>query len=195
MSAAEATFPVTMKTTRLVIRELEASDADAVQRCAGDPQVVRYLPFGPNTPDQTRTFLDRVLVAQQERPRRRYEMAVCQGDELVGCARISIGSPEHRQGDIGYMLCRELWGRGLMTEAAEAIIQFGFDSLGLHRIWATCGTENLASARVLDKLGMRREGHLRDERLVRGKWRDTYVYAIVEDEWRAARRHVRGRGV
>ncbi len=176
---------VTIRTTRLVVRELEATDADSVQRCAGDPEVVRYLPFGPNTPDQTRAFLDRVLVAQRERPRRDYELAICQDPELIGCVRISVRSPDHRQGDIGYMLRRDLWGRGLMTEVAQAIVRFGLDSLGLHRIWATCGTENRASARVLEKLGMRREGHLHHEKLVRGQWRDTYVYAIIEDEWRS----------
>jgi len=176
---------VTIRTTRLLIRELEATDADAVQRCAGDPEVVRYLPFGPNTPEQTGAFIARVLVAQRVRPRRDYELAICQDREMIGCVRVSIRSPDHRQGDIGYLLRRDVWGRGLMTEVAEAIVRFGFDSLGLHRIWATCGTENLASARVLEKLGMRREGHLRHERLIREKWRDTFVYAIVEDEWRS----------
>lgn len=185
MSSEVPVFPVAIRTTRLAIRELTAADADAVQRCAGDPEVVRHLPFGPNTPDQTRAFLDRVLVGQGERPRPDHEMAICQDDELVGCVRISIRSPEHRQGDIGYMLRRDLWGRGLMTRVAMAILRFGFDSLGLHRIWATCGTENLASARVPEKVGMRREGNLRHERLERGRWRDTYVYAIVEAEWRS----------
>ena len=178
-------FPVTIRTTRLVIRELDSSDADAVQRCAGDPEVVRNLPFGPNTPDQTRAFIERVLLTQRETPRHNYEMAISQNHGLIGCVRLTVRSADDRQGDLGYMLRRDRWGNGFMTEATRAIVGFGFESLGLHRIWATCGTENVASVRVLEKVGMRREGHLLHERLVRGKWRDTYVYAVLEDEWRS----------
>jgi RimJ/RimL family protein N-acetyltransferase len=180
-------FPVTIRTTRLVIRELDSSDADAVQRCAGDPEVVRHLPFGPNTPDQTRTFIERVLLAQRESPRRNYEMSICQNDELIGCVRLTVRSADDRQGDLGYMLRRDRWGNGFMTETTRAIVGFGFESLSLHRIWATCGTENAASVRVLEKVGMRREGHLLHERLVRGKWRDTYIYAVLEDDWRSGK--------
>jgi len=178
-------FPVTIRTTRLVIRELDSSDADAVQRCAGDPEVVRNLPFGPNTPDQTRRFVERVMLTQRDSPRRNYEMAISQNDGLIGCVRLTVRSAVDRQGDVGYMLRRDCWGNGFMTEATRAILGFGFESLGLHRIWATCGTENVASGRVLEKIGMRREGHLLHERLVREKWRDTYVYAVLENDWRS----------
>ena len=69
-----------------------------------------------------------------------------------------------------------------MTEAVNQIIEFGFSELGLHKIHATCGPDNFASTRVLEKSGMQREGYLREDRYVKGKWRDSILYAILESE-------------
>lgn len=71
-----------------------------------------------------------------------------------------------------------------MTEAAGALLGYGFTALDLHRVWATCDARNKASARVLEKIGMRREGLLVHERVVKGDWRDSCVYAVLKDEWR-----------
>ncbi len=71
-----------------------------------------------------------------------------------------------------------------MTEAASSLVEFGFTRPGLHRIWATCGIDNVGSMRVLEKLGMHREVHLREHLWLRGKWRDSCLYAILEREWR-----------
>ena len=89
----------------------------------------------------------------------------------------------------GYMFIHCLWvvgkskGQGYATEAARALVSFGFGTLRLHRVFATCDVRNVASARVLEKVGMRREGHCRGDKWVRGQWRDSYIYAMLEDEW------------
>ena len=77
------------------------------------------------------------------------------------------------------MISRDRAGSGYATEAAAAVLRFGFDTLGLHRIWATCRPENLGSSRVLEKIGMQREGHLRDHVMVRGAWQDSLLYAAI----------------
>jgi [ribosomal protein S5]-alanine N-acetyltransferase len=86
---------------------------------------------------------------------------------------------------LGYELDPHFWGSGYATEAANRFLAFGFRDMGLHRIWAWCIAENLASSRVLDKIGMRQEGHLREHEWMQGRWWDTLLYAILEQEWQA----------
>ena len=83
---------------------------------------------------------------------------------------------------MGYVLNKGYWEKGIATEAARAFVRFGFETLNLHRIFTTCCPENEASERVLQKCGMRLEGRLR-ENLLRGEWRDSLVYAIIDHEW------------
>ena len=86
---------------------------------------------------------------------------------------------------MGYVFRRDAWGNGYATEAAKALAASGFGQLGMHRIYAHCDVDNVASARVLEKAGMQREGLLRQHMLIRGRWRDSYLYAALEDEWQA----------
>ena len=87
-------------------------------------------------------------------------------------------------GDIGYEFSPDYWRQGYATEAASEIIRFGFEELELHRIWSWCIAENNGSWRVMEKLGMQREGLLRENEYFKGRWWDTLMYAILEDEWR-----------
>ncbi len=176
-----------IETPRLVLRELGDNDAPAVQAYAADPEVVRHLPWGPNTPEDTAGFLAMARATRDALPRTAYHLAIVlkNTDRLIGGCRIEIRSAANGSGDLGYVLDRRHWGHGYMTEAARALVAFGFERLALHRIWATCDVDNHASARVLEKLGMRREGHLRQNLRRRGEWRDSYLYAILEPEWRS----------
>ncbi len=83
----------------------------------------------------------------------------------------------------GYCFARPAWGQGFATEAARLILDFGFETLGIHRVRAGCDSENAASLRVLEKLGMRREGYFKHDCQIRGVWRDTVAFAILSDEW------------
>jgi len=105
--------------------------------------------------------------------------------ELVGDVLLTWASAEHRQGEIGYVLHPEHAGRGYVTEAAREMLRLGFDGLGLHRIVGRLDARNAASARVLERLGMRREAHLRENEFVKGEWTDELVYALLAREWRA----------
>jgi RimJ/RimL family protein N-acetyltransferase len=84
---------------------------------------------------------------------------------------------------IGYVINPRCWGRGYATEAAREMLRFGFGELELHRIEATCDVLNAASARVLEKIGMQREGLLREHMWLRDRWRSSYLYSILADEW------------
>jgi RimJ/RimL family protein N-acetyltransferase len=106
----------------------------------------------------------------------------------IGDVQLTWTSREHRQGEIGYIIHPDHTGNGYATEAAGLMLRLGFEGLGLHRIEGRLDARNQASARVLERLGMRREGCLEHARFVRGEWTDELIYAILEHEWLAQSR-------
>ena len=177
---------LSLTTERLVLRDFRESDWQAVHKYGSDPQVVRHVEFGPNTKEETRSFIKRAVASQKEEPRRSYELAVVlrAKDRLIGGCSIYISNPDHREGSIGYIFNRHFWRQGYATETARALLGFGFDKLGLHRIFSTCDPRNIASKRVLEKIGMQREGRLREHRWVKERWRDSFLYGILDHEWK-----------
>jgi ribosomal-protein-alanine N-acetyltransferase len=175
----------TIKTERLLLRDLKESDWQAVHEYASDAEVVRYMDWGPNSEQETKDFIQRAIQAQKEQPRRNYTLAITVQAEnrLIGSCGIHVSNVENREGWIGYSLNRHFWLKGYATETARALVDFGFRKLGLHRVFATCDPANNASAHVLEKSGMKREGRLREHKWAKGKWRDSYLYAIIEGEW------------
>lgn len=175
-----------LETERLLLRPFVEDDWRAVHGYAADLEVCRYMPWGPSTEESTREFIKSAIANQDEKPRISFPFAVILKPEqtLIGGSGIHISSRGDREGWIGYCINRRHWGQGYGTEAAEALVGFGFKQLDLHRIFATCDPENVASRRVLEKIGMTREGHLRQHKWQKGKWRDSFLYAILENEWR-----------
>jgi RimJ/RimL family protein N-acetyltransferase len=94
-------------------------------------------------------------------------------------------SREHRQGEVGFVFNPEYQGKGLATEAATELLRLGFEHFDLHRIIGRCNARNEASARLLERLGMRREAHFRGNVLFKGEWKEELVYAMLQREWRA----------
>lgn len=176
-------FPV--RTERLLLRELREADFDDVHAYAIDPEVVRYMDWGPNTLEVTREVLDRWLKEQQTWPRGHVNLAVELVEEarVIGSIRLSL--QERGNADFGYSYHSAYWRKGYGYEAAEAIVRVAFEELGLHRVWATCDVRNAGSYAIMEKLGMRREGTLRRNQQVRDGWRDTHLYAILASEWAA----------
>src|SRR5215207_237635 len=174
-----------LETTRLILREYTLDDGPAVNAYTSDPQVVQYMSFGPTTPEQTSEHLQRSMAAAAEQPRSLYEFAVVLRAEqrLIGTATLQVDGRERRQAYFSYLFHRDYWGRGYATEAMRHLIHFGFNELHLHRVADYCDARNLASARVMEKLGMRREGHMRETIWKDGQWYDEYTYAILAHEW------------
>jgi [ribosomal protein S5]-alanine N-acetyltransferase len=170
-----------MKTRHLLLREFRPSDWKAVHEYASDPQVVKYVVWGPNNPAQTRGFIRRCLRLARQKPRVQWDWAVIEKktSRLVGGCSLTVISPKNREAMFGYCLRRDAWNRGYATQAAKAMVYFGFHALGLRRITSTCDVKNKASYKVMEKLGMRREAHFRKNVLLKDHWRDTYLYAVL----------------
>jgi [ribosomal protein S5]-alanine N-acetyltransferase len=174
---------VELRTPRLLLRELSMADLDAVHGYASDPEVTRYMSWGPNALDDTRSFLQFATSAANANPRVVYELGITESatGRLVGAC--GLHASDDGQAMLGYCLHREVWGMGYGTEAATAQLRFAFEQLRLHRVWAGTDPGNTGSARILEKLGMTLEGHLRENARVRSEWRDTIVFAILDHEW------------
>lgn len=175
----QAMEPVRIVTARLVLRELRPEDLPAAHAYAEDPEVSRFEAWGPNTEEQTQSWLEAAIDAATATPRTQWTLAICeQADEtwLLGACSLRIDAP-NRSAHLGYVLHRSRWGRGYATEAARAVTRCGFEDLGLRRIAATCREENRASARVLEKVGLRLEGRMRSDVLIRGEPMDSRLYA------------------
>lgn len=179
-----------LETTRLHLREFTLSDWPAVQAYCADPVVVQYMPFGPNTDAETQAWLRWCVEQSQADPRRIYALAVILKSEgqLIGNCTLALNPVELREAAFSYLLNQADWGQGYATEALQALFDFGFTVLGLHRVADAVDPANVASIRVLEKLGLRREGHLREALWHRGRWCDEYLYAILSREWQAQRR-------
>ena len=174
-------------TERLILREFNENDWPAVLAYQSDPRYLRYYAWTQRTPEDVREFVGMFLAQQQAQPRIKFQLVITQKSvrRLIGNCGIRMNFPGAQTADIGYELDPRHWGHGFATEAARAIVQFGFTELHLHRIWSWCIADNVGSARVLEKLGMRLEGRLRENEYFKDRWWDTLLFAILEDEWRA----------
>ncbi|MEA5602613.1 GNAT family N-acetyltransferase [Nostoc sp. UHCC 0252] len=176
-----------LETRRLLMREFVEADCETVLAYQSDPLYLRYNYWTHRTENDVFEFVQMFISEQKEQPRTKFQLAVVLKEEnrLIGNCGIRVNDPEMREANIGYELNTQYWGQGYATEAAQAILKFGFEELGMHRIWSWCVAENVASVKVLEKIGMRREGHLLEKELIKERWYDNFLYAILEREWKA----------
>lgn len=174
-----------IETSRLSFRDFTVDDYDAVHAYGSDPVVTRYTAFGPNTPEQTRGFLQFVSGEPSQEDRANYNFALIhkQTNKLIGSCGLMKSSPSGPQYSFGYVLHKDWWGQGLVSEAAAALIKFGFDELRAHRLWAHVFLGNTASERVLQKLGFRYEGCQLKAFFIRETWFDLQTFAMLRSEW------------
>lgn len=175
-------------TERLLLRPFRDTDLDALCVIDGDPVITRYLYWGPRSRAEVRTSLARrkkMTAIEREGDAIRLAVVVRDAGTLVGDISLQYRSREHGQGEIGFVLHPDHHGRGYATEATTVLLHLGFEELGLHRIVGRCDPRNTASARLMERLGMRREARLRETELVKGEWCDELVYAMLAAEWQA----------
>ncbi len=177
--------PLLLESERLFLREFRPEDESSIQAYASDPEVTRFTDWGPNDPEETREFLKSCLEHQKRWPRESVPLAMELKSErrLIGGTGFAKIDFRIRTATFGYVLHRDYWGQGFATEASRELLTFGFQSLSLHRIVALCDVRHQASSHILEKLGMRREGHFRKDARKAGEWRDTYLYAALDEEW------------
>lgn len=178
-----------LRTERLSLRPFTMDDLDFVADVRSRPDVVRYLYEGVE---------DRAGAAEALRKRLSRTGLARAGDALHLLMRDGDGRPvgdvlliwlseEHRSGEIGYVIHPDHAGNGYATEGSRLMLRLGFEELGLHRIIGRIDARNTGSARVLERLGMRREAHFVRNEWVKGEWVDEAVYAMLDEEWRKAR--------
>lgn len=175
----------TLRTARLVLRELRIGDAPAIAEGAGDRRVARYL---VQVPSPYPIALARQWIAARREwweEGRGFTLAIAERTaEDLALGTISLRRyARDRRAELGYWLAASAWGRGFATEAAAAVIDFGFRELGLARIYAEVVTGNVGSIRVLEKLGMRREGVKRQHLRKGNRMHDVAFYGLLRDEW------------
>jgi RimJ/RimL family protein N-acetyltransferase len=188
MATHEPSWP--LETERLRLRPFVASDLEAMYEIYSDPGVVRYL----YEPQRSRAGVTELLARKAANTRLEAEgdglsAAVVRRDDgrLVGDVSLVWVSESHRQGEIGFVMHPAHQGRGYASEAAAPLLAFAFETLGLHRVVGRTEARNAGSARVLEKLGMRREAHLVENEWVKDEWQSELDYAILAREWRALR--------
>lgn len=172
-------------TPHLELRDFTLEDFSAVHRYGSDPTVTKYLSWGPNTGDQTREFLEMAVQHAAEWPRANFELAVVdreRGDLIGGCGLLARRA-QYREYELGYCFRPDAWGRGVGTETVRALVAFGFQTIGAHRILAYVDPANTASSRLLKRVGFRLEGQHRRDTFVRGEWFDSLSYAMLAEEW------------
>jgi [ribosomal protein S5]-alanine N-acetyltransferase len=176
-----------LETERLLLRDFVQDDWQRVLEYQSDPLYLRYYEWTERTPEAVQEFVGWFLDHQQQKPRIKFQLAVIlkSNNQLIGNCGVRMDTPNAFQADIGYELDPKHWNHGYATEAAHAIVDFGFSTFGLHRVWSWCVADNLGSAHILEKLGMRLEGRLRENEYYKGRWWDTLMYGILEDEWEA----------
>ena len=170
----------TLHTARLRLRPFVGTDGNALFALHSDAHVLRYWDSPPwKEPARADRFLvDCRRMAEQGTGVRVAIDLVADGAFLGWCS-LARWSPDHRSAALGYCLNEQAWGHGYATEAAHALLEWGFDTLDLNRVQAETDTRNLASAHVLEKLGFVREGTLREDCIVNGEVSDSWVFGLL----------------
>lgn len=177
-----------IKTNRLTLRPFQATDWQDLHEYLSDPETVRYEPYNPFTEEESKREAAR-------RAEDKAFLAVClkETGKLIGNTYFALQQPEELGAwEIGYVFNRAYGGKGYATEAAAALLRYGFEELAAHRIEAHCNPDNVPSWRLLERLHMNREGHFREKafffRDEAGKpiWHDAYAYGILKDDWMKA---------
>lgn len=177
-------------TERLLLRSFRPGDEADVFAYRSRPDVVRYIPGDPRTEEEVADLVaERASAGRVDERAPILTLAVELDGRVVGDVLIHLdGLDGHdgRQAEIGWVFHPDHAGQGYATEAARAITRAAFEDLGVHRVWAQLEPENAASARLCERLGMRREALFVNASWFKGQWTDLAVYAVLDHEWRAA---------
>jgi ribosomal-protein-alanine N-acetyltransferase len=174
-----------LTTLRLNLREFTEADYSALRDMDSRAEMYTFERVPPNE-NETRETLESAIKNLAENPRSTYKFAITilPGNTVRGLIKLRCEWEAIRQWEVGWAMHPEEWGKGYATEAAWSVIDWAFGELKVHRIVAYCHAANVASVRVMEKLGMQREGWLRETRWLNEQWCDEYVYAMLEKEWK-----------
>ncbi|MBQ1090449.1 GNAT family N-acetyltransferase [Streptomyces sp. B93] len=184
-----------LHTARLRLRPFTDADAAPLFALHSSAHVLRYWDSPPWTePARAERFIRMCRKMADEGAGARVAIDRAADGAFVGWCGVTGWNPDHRSASLGYVLGDAMWGHGYATEAAHALLRWAFGTLDLNRVQAEADTRNVASARVLEKLGFVREGTLREDCVVNGEVSDSWVFGLLRREWRPSPAPVPARG-
>ena len=178
-----------LETERLLLRPFRGDDFEALYAMRSNSELTRYLYWDPQREDEVRETLAKKIASLSIRSEGDVLALAAERratGELVADLTLQWVSREHGVGEIGFIVHPDHLGRGYATEAARPLLAVSFDVLRLHRVIGRMEARNVGSARVLEKLGMRREAHFVENEFVKDEWQSEVVYAILDHEWRSS---------
>ncbi|MCM2392575.1 GNAT family N-acetyltransferase [Streptomyces albipurpureus] len=183
-------YPVNRGSARLILRECQIGDVEAVYAIYGDAEVTRHLSFEPRSKDDVDAIVTRGIAAATVTPRSEYALAVVERDSnaLVGVGRLALDPHQQSACTFGFALRADVWGKGFGRETVDLLLGLAFEELALHRVWGARSPLNSASASTMAAAGMVEEGTIRGHIQKSGVWRDSVVHAILDHEWVGAPR-------
>ncbi|CAM4379217.1 acetyltransferase [Bacillus manliponensis] len=167
-----------IKTKRLFIRDFEPNDWRAVHEYTSNEHVMKYIPEGLFSEEDTKKFVIHNIGEKAEK----FPVILQSENTVIGHIVFHKYFGDHTY-EIGWVFNPKYFNQGYASEAAKAIVTYGFEEIGLHRIIATCQPENTPSYRVMEKIGMRREGYFKKCIPHGTEWWDEYYYAVLREEW------------
>ena len=180
---SEAAF-TRIESERLRIRRFKDSDLATFMAYRNDPEVARYQSWDSSDEQEARTFIREMESAQLGVPGEWFQFAIESKEmgDLIGDCALRVDEHEPYRAEIGFTLAREHQGRGFASEVVSLLLDYTFDTLGLHRVVAIADCRNAPSWALLERVGMRREGHFIENVWFKGGWADEYLYAVLKDE-------------
>lgn len=173
-----------IETERLLLRKITLNDASDMFEYASNPEVSQYTMWSTHTSiEDTKYFLQSLTKMYKRRELVDWGIVHKAEKKFIGTCGFVEWSMTHSRAEIGYALSRRYWGEGYMSEAVNAVIEFGFREMSLNRIMGRCEVHNIASARVMEKVGMQMEGILRQHLFVKDRYWDLKIYSILREEF------------
>lgn len=172
---------------RLILKEISFEDVEFIHELYTYPEVDEYNTLGiPINREATIKIIEPFIKDQKTKPRKSYhwKIQLKETNDFIGLCGLIPSNDLYKLGELYYKLIPSSWGKGYATELSKNIVKFGFDTLRLHKIEADVATENIGSIKVLEKIGMIKEGIRRKLLPIRGEWKDSFHFAIVEDDKR-----------
>ncbi|WP_077324663.1 GNAT family N-acetyltransferase [Virgibacillus siamensis] len=173
-----------LETERLLLRKISLDDIAEMNEYGSSDNVSRYVSWPAHqSTDDTKKFADIVLAGYESGEPPFWGIVLKENNKLIGTINFVSWMPKHKTGELGYVLSERYWGRELMSEAVDRVLDFGFREMALVRIQARCFTENLGSEKVMKKVGMTYEGTLRKAMFAKGRHWNLMMYSILDEEY------------
>ncbi|USD68308.1 GNAT family protein [Vibrio sp. SCSIO 43136] len=170
-------------TPRLILRNFSINDGDAYVKFTQQSKYQRFYSETDASPEHNLQLITKFVAQTHQTPRQAYQLAIEDKEtgKLIGTCGLRLET-DH-QASVGCGVAREAQGSGVAVEAMAAMVNFGFDNLGVHRIYAETISNNIAAVRLCEQFGMRKEAHFVEHRYFKYRWWDTVIYAMRRDEW------------